>query len=98
MTTEWKYLQTFQDVACAQADGWEIECAPTDCDWRPWAVKVWQNNWGFRARPRQPVMKKVKMLCYFDTVIYQLVWSSAEAISGDWIRVPSEDKTVEVPA
>lgn len=49
------------------------------------------------GKPIQPVMKEVKILCYFDQVIQQLVWSSADAISGDWIRQPHLDMIAKVP-
>lgn len=95
MTTEWKDLLTMQDVACAQADGWEIQFFTSNV-WCSWNMNVWFDTTPFRGRSIKPKMKNVKMLCYLDTVINQLIWSSSDPISG-WIRVPSEDKEIEVP-
>lgn len=98
MTTETEHidLPTLQDVAKAQADGLEIE-VDTWPSHEEWEGSVWMNYMGYRDRPRQPVMKEVKILCYFDQVIQQLVWSSADAISGDWIRQPHLDMIAKVP-
>lgn len=96
MLTEWTYISRLEDINHALKEDFEIEVSYGLSTFVPWDKNLWSANYKYRARPRQPKMKKVKMLCYFDTVIDQLVWSSAEAISGDWIRVPSEDKEIEV--
>ena len=104
MTTEWQDLPNMEDVARAQADGWEIEIqtdAGNDkyCPFRAWDGRHWNTGYLFRGRPRQPAMKKVKMLCWYKKG-YLLSWAD-EGIDrkGDGhIRVPSEDKEFEVPA
>jgi hypothetical protein len=98
MTTEWKDLPTMQDVACAQADGWEIEWSSLGEEWSNWPSGAWYSNTLFRGRPRQPKMKKVKMLCWYQKG-YLLSWAEeGVAREGDgYIRVPSEDKEIEVP-
>ncbi len=62
MTTEnWIDLPTLQDVAKAQADGWEIEIQ-TDpgndkyCPWKFWEQATWNGGIAYRGRPRQPVL------------------------------------------
>ncbi len=99
MTTEWKDLPTFQDVAEAQAQGWEIEVQMLPSDkFNEWQESVWRSNFMFRGRPRQPKMKKVKSLCwrYSDG---DFAWRiEGINLAKPWIRVPSEDKEIEVPA
>ena len=97
MNEEWKDLLTMQDVACAQADGWEIErLVPRGYGWQQWDGLGWHAEWQFRARPRQPAMKKVKFECF--SVHGQLVWRDESlSVLDHWIRVPSEDKEIEVP-
>ena len=97
MTTEWTDLPDLQAVAKAQADGWEIEHYNHPGDyWNVWPQRGWNIQGKYRARPRQPKMKKVKMLCWFDG--FGLFWRK-ESMNYDkhWIRVPAEDKVIEVP-
>ena len=101
MTTEWKDLPTLQDVACAQADGWEIEVqvdAGNDkyCPWKPWKQETWSFTYLFRARPRQPKTKKVKYECYDINGI--LSWlQQGRSTMIEWIRQPHLDLEGEVP-
>ena len=100
MTTEWKNLPTMQDVVCAQADEWEIEWRdPLNYPhWEPWDGKGWSVRWQFRARPRQPKMKKVKSLCWRHAELGNLSWwVETFTPTQVWQRVPSEDKEIEVP-
>jgi hypothetical protein len=99
MTTDWKDLPTMQDVACAQADGWEVEArisARPEDKFEQWSGIWWEASYVFRGRPRQPAMNKVKFKCF--SVNGQLGWRDESLSAPDyWVRVPSEDKTVEVP-
>jgi hypothetical protein len=96
---EWRELPSLLCVAKAQADGWEIESDTGDSDgWCAWNGLSWSQYWKFRGRPRQPAMKKVKLEAWLSE--YELRWLNVEAGNKPaplWIRVPSEDKTVEVP-
>ena len=48
----------------------------------------------YRIKPAEP--KKVKMLCWFDGGV--LVWRDSRLpVPGNWIRIPSEDKEIEIP-
>jgi hypothetical protein len=94
MTTEWKDLPTLQDVACAQADGWDIERSNNNQFWECWTREVWTMHTFYRGRSRQPKMKKVKLLGWFDGEELRL---AHEALQHDWVRVPSEDKEIEAP-
>ena len=102
MTTEWKPLLTMQDVAKAQADGWEIQIqtdAGNDkyCPFKAWDGRHWNTGYLFRGRPRQPAMKKVKSLCWRFTD-GDLTWRiEGMVLAYPWVRVPSEDKEFEVP-
>jgi hypothetical protein len=99
MTTEWKDLPTLPDVGAAQLEGWEIQrlnTAKPDL-WSDWDGCAWVSHWSLRGRPRQPKMKKVKSLCwrYSDG---DFAWRTEGIIlAKPWVRVPSEDKMVEVP-
>ena len=66
MTTEWKDMPTLQDVAKAQADGWEIEIQTNPdndkyCPFRNWNGRHWHTEYLFRGRPRQPKMKTITL-------------------------------------
>lgn len=95
-------LTDLQAVAKAQADRWEIEFfryqdGSANGEWAEWKGKVWQEDSFYRARPRQPKMETVKMECWIDDsgeLRWVREWWSPK---HDWIRVPAEDKTVEVP-
>jgi len=99
MTTEtdWKDLPTIQDVAKAQADGWEIENGIAN-GWSKWREEGWSNSWSFRGRPRQPKMKEVKMLCWRETRSGSLAWrqGSVDWTNAGWQRFPAGDLTGEV--
>ena len=98
MTTEWKDLPTLQDVAEAQAQGWKIEFANSSSQiFATWSGLAWHADRQFRGRPRQPAMKKVKLEAWLSE--YELRWLNVEAgnkPAPHWIRVPSEDKEIEV--
>jgi len=100
MTTEWTDLPTLQDVAKAQANDWEIQLYDKhDDEWIHWAGAGWFIGNKYRARPRQPKMKKVKMLAYWRSG--QLVWfqDDTEYPEGSqfWIRIPAQDIEIEIP-
>ena len=53
--SQWKELNTLQDVAEAQAAGMEIETTSTFVQiWSPWHEKLWDYKMLYRARPRKP--------------------------------------------
>lgn len=95
---EWTDLPTLQDVAKAQADGLEIEHYNPfgDC-WDVWPQRGWSIKGKYRARPRQPKMKKVKMLCWFTGV--ELSWTKEgwRMTGKSWIRIPTQDIEIEIP-
>ena len=100
MNNEWIGLPDLQAVAKAQADGWEIEDFSSS-DWSEWNHKWWQEGRKYRARPAQPKMKKVKMLCWLDGTWLQYATEEHSKVieeTLEWIRVPAEDKEIEVPA
>jgi hypothetical protein len=100
MTTEtvWKDLPTLQDVAKAHADGWEIECYGTSGSWCSWNKVSWHTDLQYRGRPRQPVMKEVKMLCFVCTASRSLAWcDEAEMVPTYWVRQPHLDMIAKVP-
>ena len=64
--------------------------------WSELSGSMWDKRIQYRARPAQPKMKKLRMLCY--TYLIYLIWrSEVWLVPGNWIRVPSEDKEIEVP-
>lgn len=96
--TEWKDLPTMQDVARAQADGWEIEVSNGTSSWHAWKGISWHSDLKFRARPRQPKMKKVKSLCWRHAELGNLSWwVETFTPTQVWQRVQSEDRELEVP-
>ena len=99
MSNEWRELKTLQDVAAAQAAGDEVEYLMGN-SWQLWGGSFWSSLGAFRARPRQPKMKKVKLLCWLNPDTGILFWrkeNHATMADSHWLRVPSEDKEIEVP-
>lgn len=97
MSNEWRDLKTLQDVAAAQAAGDEIEFRGLGItDYKAWNGVGWSSSWSYRARPRKPATKKIKMLCFFDGCL--LLWQDKcyPIRDGRWKRIPSEDKEIEV--
>ena len=94
--SEWRELPTMADVAAAQAAGDEVEYLMGN-SWQLWDGSFWSSVGAFRARPRQPATKMIKMLCWF--INGQLNWlqEGTHASGPDWKHVPSEDKEIEVP-
>ena len=96
--TEWTELNTLQDVAKAQADGWEIEYRHMAKEgWNPWSKTWWQEDSFYRVRPRQPKMETVKMECWIDDsgeLRWVREWWSPK---HDWIRTPALDIKIEIP-
>ena len=92
MTTEnWIDLPTLQDLAKAQADGWEIEFKTIYEGWAVWEQATWNGGIPYRGRPRQPKMKEVKMECWL--IDGRLDWRDwNEPTQGSrWIRQPHLD-------
>lgn len=97
MTTEWTDLPTLQDVAKAQADGWEIEYKDISEYWLSWSQLVWSINGKYRGRPRQPVMRKVKMLCWVIGDHLEWFQEGSSRPGHAWIRIPAQDIEIEIP-
>ena len=97
MTTEWKDLPTFQDVAEAQAQGWEVQTDAGTTTFAEWLGETWYTRWKYRARPPQPKMKKVNLAAYLDLQGEFRRVNEASFANSNWTRVPSEDKEIEVP-
>jgi len=97
MTTEnWIDLPTLQDVAKAQADGWEIEFKTIYGGWAVWEQATWNGGIPYRGRPHQQKMKEVKMECWLCAT--HLSWRTENAsILRDWVRQPHLDLIVKVP-
>ena len=100
--TDWKEITDPEELFRLKREGWEIQRYravgdPSD-GWYLWKGEEWLSNWQFRARPPQPKMKKVKVEAYLSE--YELRWLNIEACNKPaplWIRIPAEDKEIEVP-
>lgn len=98
MTTEWKDLTTLQDVAKAQADGWEIEVFDESAGvWCQWASRAWYSNRSYRGRPKQQKTRTVTSECW-RAVDGQLSWVNpmTTKLMGNWQRFPAGDFVGEV--
>ena len=96
-TNEWRDLKNLQDVAAAQAAGEEIECTG-EALWFPWDGNHWDKLMKYRARPRQPKTKKLKIYGYLDTVTGRtFTVVRGVSISGDAVPYPKLDDEIEVP-
>lgn len=93
----WVDLPTLPDVARAMVCGWDIKVrvAP-DVEWEVWEGTNWKSRWQFQGRPRQPKMKKVSVVGWYDG---EQVFRLREGVEPKWpsIRVYSEDGVIEVP-
>ena len=94
--SEWRELPTMADVAAAQAAGDEIEylyCGR----WVAWYGTTWDLYRDFRARPRQPKTKKLKIYGYLDMVTGRtFTVVRGMTISGNAIPYPKLDDEIEV--
>ena len=97
MKPEWKYLTDIELVAHAKSLGWEIQVCICNVQWFPWEGKVWEQQKAYRGRPYQPKTKTIKMGAYFDGVTLFWYNETYPLIDKRWTRIPSEDKTIEVP-
>ena len=96
--TDWKEITDPEELFRLKREGWEIELA-NGTSWGLWAGTIWSAVYKFRARPPQPKTKKVKMLCWFDGTWLQYATedhSKGLASATKWIRIPAEDKEIEV--
>ena len=95
--TKWKEITDPEELFRLKREGWEIQLwHHPSVAWFGWPGLKWDILSKFRARPPQPKMKKMKMLCYL--AVQQLVWRFDDYKCPDsWIRIPAEDKEIEVP-
>lgn len=97
---DWKPLNGIVETAKAMMAGMEIEVFHDALGWLPWVATTWYANSSYRARPRkpepkeqiQPTTKRVKSLCWRDSVDGELKWTD-EGINkeGRWKRFPIGD-------
>jgi hypothetical protein len=99
MTAEWTELNTLQDVAKAQADGWEIEYASVENEWLAWGGGAWMNGILYRGRPKQPKTRTVTSECWRHMRDGEVRWRDPESdwnFVSDWKRFPAGDFVGEV--
>ena len=93
---EWKNITDPEELFKLKREGWEIEFANSSSQvFAKWFGLAWNAGWKFHARPRQPKMKKVKLLCFYNGK--NLFWAESGEGYAYRCRVPSEDKEVEIP-
>jgi hypothetical protein len=87
-------------VIQAHKEGKQIQCQLNNVSrriirWEDVDKPTWDfDTFRYRIKPAEP--KKVKMLCWFDGGV--LVWRDSRLpVPGNWIRIPSEDKEIEIP-
>lgn len=95
MTTNWIDLDTLQDLARVQSQGWEIELCSESFDWRPWGGTAWNSEWQFRGRPAKPKMKTVTSECWRNKYDGTLVWGRSMN-NTTFQRFPAGDFVGEV--
>lgn len=99
--TEWKDITDPEELFRLKREGWEIEVMTWNT-WSSWNVATWDKFWKFRARPRQPKMKKVKLLAFLGAIVLQFVREDSIDLqmyvkNTQWIRQPHLDLEGEVP-
>ena len=92
-------IESMIEVLQAYKDGKKIEYfSRADCKWLPCEVTpVWDFD-TFKYRIAPEPKKKVKLEAWLSPT-GQLMWYDMSKVvtwSTDWIRVPSEDKEIEV--
>ena len=99
MTTEnWIDLPTMQNVAKAKADEWEVTyCHELSDKWDEWKGSWWDDNYTFRGRPRQPVMKEVKLECWLVSGRIEFLQEQTYKSGPSWKRQPHLDMVANVP-
>ena len=103
MTDNWKEITDPEELFKLKREGWEIEFrAHKTYTWRTWMGGAWQDDWLFQARPRQPKMKKVKLLAFLGATVLQFVREDSidlqiYAKNTRWIHQPHLDLEGEVP-
>lgn len=96
MSQEWEVISDPERLFHLKKQGWEIEVFQWD-RWEKWKVLSWSNTLEYRASPRQPKMKKVKMLCYLVDN-HRLAWLTENASkTHGLVRIPAQDIEIEVP-
>ena len=95
--TDWKEITDPKELFSLDLSEWEIHRYHDRTEeWYDWRGGDWSSNQMFRARPRQPKMKKVKMLCYLVNGEY-LRWITTGHAARDYVRQPHLDMEAEVP-
>lgn len=93
--SEWTKLSDITAVATAQAKGWEIEVKLPHSIWGLWAERVWDVDYDYRGRPKNPKKTTIKLLAWYDGDC--LSWQrEGLPTPDDWQRVIKEDKLIEV--
>ena len=83
------------DLIHAWADGAEVEYLSTDGRWTLCSRPLWTDESSYRLRDKPAEKKKVKLLAWIN--YGTLFWYTEDTdVQPSWIRVPSEDKEVEV--
>ncbi len=95
--SEWKDCSSLKLLAEAQDREDKIEYRNMHDEWVFWNELIWRMDYKYRCRPKQPKMKRVEMLAWFNG--YRLDWVRKGDVlhSSVSIRVPAEDKIIEVP-
>jgi hypothetical protein len=88
---------TLLEAAAAKLEGKRVEVrAPTSLNWSEWEGTVWQLNWTARIAPEP---KKMKLLAWLNEdgqlILLGAVYGKPQ---GGGLRVPSEDKEIEIAA
>lgn len=103
MTTEWKEITDPEELFKLKREGWEIQIqsdAGNDkyCPFKDWDGRHWNIGYLFRARPRQPKMKKVKLEAWLSKYDGLRWIAEGMTIADDkWTRQPHLDLEAEVP-
>lgn len=95
MTSEWKDITNPEELFKLKREGWEIDIYAS-LGWGTWNGTMWQEDLKFRARPPQPKVKRVKMLCYLFNNRYLAWYKEDEMLHTQlWIRQPKLDLEAE---
>ena len=96
MSVEWQALPNLRAVSNAQHGEWEIEGRRPGQHFLPWEGEMWRSQDEYHGRPKQPKTKTVKLLGWITDFGCLALYKDGLPMPNGWLRVPAEDKTVEV--
>jgi len=99
MSNKWIDLPGLPHIAAAVLLTWEIEFSAQGSLWTVWNGKLWDSDWKYRGRPKQPKTHEILRECWSHPEGF-LTWRKPGELQGlspeKWERLPAGDITEEL--